>query len=103
MIANALAAYAVATVCAFRTAATHLAQLIISSASAKRGAYGRKGMRALDPRRAELAQALVVEHAITENLPDGSLWPPPEGDGWFLVCRRPTEQTSVWRRLHLKT
>jgi len=97
MIADALAAYAAATVCAFLT------QLIISSASAKRGAYRKKGMRPLNPRRPELAQALIVEHAITEDLPDGSLWPPPEGDGWFLVCRRPTERTSVWRRLHLKT
>jgi hypothetical protein len=60
-------------------------------------------MRPLNGTRAESAQALIIEHAITQDAPDGTPWLPPEGDGWVLVCRRQTEGTSVWRRLHPTT
>jgi hypothetical protein len=60
-------------------------------------------MQRLNGTRAESAQALIVEYAITQDAPDGTQWPPPEGDGWVLVCRRQTEHATVWRRLYPKT
>jgi hypothetical protein len=45
---------------------------------------------------------LAIEHAITEDEPtDGQPWSPPEAGHWELVCRRPAERTTVWRRIAL--
>ena len=50
-----------------------------------------------------LGVRLVIELTTTLDCAVGLPWPPPEGDGWFLVSRWPTERISMWRRLYLKT
>jgi hypothetical protein len=44
--------------------------------------------------------ALNIEHAITDDDPiTGLPWPPPEPGVWVLVCQRPANRTTVWRRI----
>jgi hypothetical protein len=46
------------------------------------------------------ASSLDIEHAITEDDPNTNLpWPPPEPGRWVLVCRRPADRATVWRRI----
>jgi len=44
--------------------------------------------------------ALDIEHVSTDDDPiTGLPWPPPEPGAWVLVCRRPADHTTVWRRI----
>jgi len=45
------------------------------------------------------APALLIEHVITENFLDDQPWPPPAPGLWALVCPRPADGTTVWRRI----
>jgi hypothetical protein len=70
------------------------------------GASGPKGRKfgtstsSLLSQIARPAQALVIEHVVTADCPDGSPWPPP-GAGWVLVCR--TAGGRRWRRISVGT
>jgi hypothetical protein len=41
--------------------------------------------------------AFTIIHAVTEDLPDGSPWPPAGGDLWCVVSRN--DGLAKWRRI----
>jgi hypothetical protein len=45
---------------------------------------------------------LTVERVVTDNAPDGQMWPPALGDRW-VVAREFDDGRTLWRRITLTT
>jgi hypothetical protein len=44
--------------------------------------------------------SLLIEHAFTDELPDGRLSPPCDDGRWYVICASPGTKT-VWRKISL--
>jgi hypothetical protein len=45
---------------------------------------------------------LLIEHAITDDCPDGQPWPPLLGSSWWLVRSIPEQRQTLWRKISLE-